>query len=443
MVTALNLPAEQDLEADAAVSAADAAEVAEVENAAAAVEEGDELDVGEEAAESACTTEAIEGEAEATDPSPATEPDEPAAEVPDATLSPSAPSSAIATRPPARPPQPTALAAFEFNRANAVDEYIGATLECQKLEEAYKRAKKRMEAARDALVEIENDRPDEDEWDSEYVVERGPVAGPARVVGPAPPTAPVEVVDCTESPALVRAVSDAWRHAPTSSLDLNIPRFGPKRREKLLDACPTIGDLEDRRAKPDGLLAIDGIGREFADAIEDRLIAWLSKNRDAEVLAAASNQAVETLANATEASEEVSQEIASEAATTSTEAAEEVVAEPEASGDASAGNARSDNASDASATSDDGDARWYANIEHRAREIMAAGDNCLDEQLDPDEAGGGWWSAGYEQFNAGVNLIECPVVPGPERDDWIRGWMSAKILHDGGWHDAETAGEAK
>ncbi len=37
-----------------------------------------------------------------------------------------------------------------------------------------------------------------------------------------------------------------------------------------------------------------------------------------------------------------------------------------------------------------------------------------------------YW-AGYKAFEDGFNLTDCPILAGVERDDWLRGWMSAKL----------------
>lgn len=54
----------------------------------------------------------------------------------------------------------------------------------------------------------------------------------------------------------------------------------------------TIGKLEKLRGQFEGLLSIDGVGRAKADEIEEALLGWLSKNRDAAVLSAAKEKAV-------------------------------------------------------------------------------------------------------------------------------------------------------
>lgn len=85
-----------------------------------------------------------------------------------------------------------------------------------------------------------------------------------------------------------------WRTAPTSSLKFeSIKGIGPKTIDEICAKYPTVGDLEDMRAAcgadgfKSGLRGIAGIGQVKADAMEERLLDWLAKNRDAAVFASA------------------------------------------------------------------------------------------------------------------------------------------------------------
>jgi hypothetical protein len=98
------------------------------------------------------------------------------------------------------------------------------------------------------------------------------------VVGEAEPTNNPQAP--ASDPAPAAAASDAWRSRPTTELGLP-----PKLTEKLADnGIETIGKLEDQRGSFDGLRGIKGIGEAKADAIEDAVLAWLSRNRDAGVV---------------------------------------------------------------------------------------------------------------------------------------------------------------
>jgi ribosome modulation factor len=90
-----------------------------------------------------------------------------------------------------------------------------------------------------------------------------------------------------------RVSSNEWRKVPIEELEINhIKGMGAKKYDSILEVCRTLGELEDLRAGA-GLTSIKGIGRGMADQIEDVVLAWLSRNRDAEVLAAAASGAIE------------------------------------------------------------------------------------------------------------------------------------------------------
>jgi hypothetical protein len=85
---------------------------------------------------------------------------------------------------------------------------------------------------------------------------------------------------------------ESWRKVPTTELGLDsIKGFGKKKREALLEVAPTLGDLENLRAKagPMGLQEVlpDGFGEKICGEIENKILDWLSKNRDRTALEAA------------------------------------------------------------------------------------------------------------------------------------------------------------
>lgn len=85
---------------------------------------------------------------------------------------------------------------------------------------------------------------------------------------------------------------DDWKRVPIEQLELgSIKGMGKKKLEAITDACATLGELESLRAGA-GLMSISGVGRTLADAIEDVILLWLSRHRDADVLAAASEGAI-------------------------------------------------------------------------------------------------------------------------------------------------------
>ena len=76
---------------------------------------------------------------------------------------------------------------------------------------------------------------------------------------------------------LTAAISELWADNP-------IERFGPKKQEAMIDACPTIGDFErlreqaGRSFRPLHSLLPDKIGELVADELENRFVDWWKKN---------------------------------------------------------------------------------------------------------------------------------------------------------------------
>lgn len=447
----LHLPDETELEAAAcsatADNAADAAEAIEADEAAAAVEEGDE-DWNETGDDSGGLDEVdgydADDATDAADDPEATLLEEPADEASEEASDSASPTEAsealdqpaessagpiLAATPnrltPHQPPKSAALVALEHRLAEAKDRYVGASLYRMHLEGALKTAKENEKKALEVVADIENERGLE--------FDGGGVEEPVReITAPASPTqddaatnapAPAVVEGDSESPA---ADENAWRRVPISELHLeNIKGLGAKKIEQITDRCPTIGHLEDVRAGFDGLKALDGIGQAKADAIEDAILAWLSKNRDRAVLAAAGANAVE------------------EVATEETAAIEPTEADEEVADDRFAETLTPDELD----AQDNIDAQRHADaaeISARSQQIFfrtgdlssVSPDDCLSQQLEDSR----FWESGYEAYNAGNDLIDCPYVPGGERDDWLRGWMSAKLTNEEGWQGPGSEG---
>jgi hypothetical protein len=92
--------------------------------------------------------------------------------------------------------------------------------------------------------------------------------------------------------ATAKNADESWRKVPTSEIGFDkIKGVGKKKYEAILDAAPTMGDLEDLRANagPMGLQAVlpDGLGEKICGEIENKILEWLSKNRDRTTLEAA------------------------------------------------------------------------------------------------------------------------------------------------------------
>lgn len=169
-----------------------------------------------------------------------------------------------------------------------------ASVRWARLQAQTKRAKKHF----DLIVEELSDLQDElggDCWGSDDGVdddsETAPIEidrvddGPINQDEQSPATA-------TVSP-LPANTSIAWRVTPTTALNLTgIRGLGEKKLDELIATCPTVGALEDMRASFGGLRNLKGIGEKTSDEIENRIMDWLSKNRDAAVLSEVSSTAL-------------------------------------------------------------------------------------------------------------------------------------------------------
>lgn len=83
---------------------------------------------------------------------------------------------------------------------------------------------------------------------------------------------------------------------------------------------------------------------------------------------------------------------------------------------------------------DDGEESAAA-ISARMDQINIGKPGCLDVKH-PD--GDKFWDSGADAFKRGLELVECPYVPGPEQDDWLRGWAGQKVMEK-----YETKGEGE
>ncbi len=114
----------------------------------------------------------------------------------------------------------------------------------------------------------------------------GHANGHATVVDPAIRTDPSADPNANgkTGPLTDAQISEAWKFASIAELDL------PGKLPDLLEenGIATIGDLEAKRASRDGLRGIKGIGQAKVDLIENAVMDWLSVQRDAKALAAAS-----------------------------------------------------------------------------------------------------------------------------------------------------------
>lgn len=276
-------------------------------------------------------------------------------------------------------------------------------------------------------------------------------AVPLAAADDATAPAPAATADSTipDVPPIDGPNPSAWRAAPTLQLDLaGVPRLGPKKLEALYAACPTIGDLEDLRAKGIGkglgLRSIKGIGEEAAQAIEDKTLAWLTENRDKAVFAG-----IERLRNAGldgwDGVDDPEAEIkemrggddevgdAVEFLADALNAVGPEVFAGETDADEDQGQPRDSNAGHNAARATKIEDR-ASELLHEQRSAEEAGDGSepLQPQCDTDS----YWQAGVEAFDRGLPVGECPWV-GVAKDDWLRGWLTAKLDEEEGQGGAE------
>lgn len=184
----------------------------------------------------------------------------------------------------------------------------------------------------------------------------------------APEAAPEPVVD-----------QNAWRKVPLSDLDFSsIKGFGPKKQDVLIAACPTMGAFEDLRAG-EGLTSLDGIGQTLAGELENAMLSWLSKNRDAAVLASA--------------------------------------------GAATAAESESDDSEDQYISADD----WDSMSNEEQCEYIENQFNAASVLEIPEFDRLPAWKSGYEANQNGLGYSECPYVPSIEMDHWLNGWNASEI----------------
>lgn len=252
--------------------------------------------------------------------------------------------------------------------ADLLDEILEASMECRKLEavvelkkEEVKEAKSQLEQAvirlRNVCSEIGTVRGmcrrrstlKQSRQEVSQVVHQTVSDSSASGVAIAP-----ETTSAADQPA------ESWRAVPMATiLEEKIKGFGAKKKEALIDLCPTLGDFEElrRRVGKDAAelheLLPDGIGLETASVIEERHLDWIAKNY---------------------------QESGVQSEATS--------------------------------------------ICERARQINDGSNACLDAR---HHEGPNWHESGWTAYGKDCPLEECPYIPGPEQDDWIRGWLSHQL----------------
>ena len=180
-----------------------------------------------------------------------------------------------------------AEAAFHRRRISALEVYGEASLQYANLKKLLKKA---ADAEADALEEYKDIL--DAGVDYRPLLDRAEATSTTPAFPSHEPLPPPPAVSAANSPAPPAGAPtthrDDWQSADIAELKLS-----KGLTDRLREAgCETIGQLEAKRATFDGLMGIDGIGETKKDAIEEAVLGWLSKNRDASVITAVRESAV-------------------------------------------------------------------------------------------------------------------------------------------------------
>lgn len=193
-------------------------------------------------------------------------------------------------------PEEKAAIAFESRREILTDNYVACAMTRAKLEASLKHAKKREKDALEDLSDHIDKGPQVMPLFDRKAAENSPTA-----IAPASTDAPTLSAAFVEPAATVDP--DAWKAASIDELQLKAALT-----ERLIEAgLDTIGKLEAFRAEAADHRAKwpKGIGTAKITEIENAVIDWLTKHRDAHLFPS-SEVASETAAEATEAADDQS-----------------------------------------------------------------------------------------------------------------------------------------
>lgn len=242
---------------------------------------------------------------------------------------------------------------------------------------------------------------------------------------------------------------NAWRSIPISQLSLKASV-----EAKLLENdVTTIGQLEDLRAKGSGpgvgLRSVKGIGQAKADAIEDALLAWLTENRDKAAFSQPGRSdggripadQVDSPANLSGEGEDT--EGFSLPLPSDVEASPLATCSPAVQ----PGDSPLSTSTPSGIAAHDPDAQRAAAIEALAAELMDE-ERLSNKQLgspdplSPQCESEKYWDAGFEAWNKGDPVRDCPWED-EAMGDWIRGWLAAMIVgeHEGQGEAAAAASD--
>jgi hypothetical protein len=323
------------------------------------------------------------------------------------------------------------LSDFHQRLTDAKDELAEASIAFAEIERLHKAAKKRCKAAVEQIEEISSSAPthsglsfqfaDQPEWRNNP---QSNTEAPAAV---------------QQAPGPAGEASDAWKSVPVASLQLSsIKGLGVKILAAIAERCPTIGDLESLRAegtgKGRGLRSIDRLGEEKAQVIEDRLIEWLTKNRDSHLFAAQAARPAEDVAEARAAQQverarniaeiqDVMDEQERLQRSIETYSTDYPVDGIPVDGAGSAAAYKTDLSDVDPATLADSKGRAVA-VAQRVIQLNTGEPDCLACHRSTSaftEGGNAFWD--------GEPIVNIPYVIGNETqgDDWLRGWLAAEL----------------
>lgn len=313
--------------------------------------------------------------------------------------------SGAATVPPVAKQKPDPFTVWRLEMRDAQDRHTSAAIARLKCEGELKSAKEEEKSALKLVMKIAERGPEnhplfDHEPTSSTANGPGLKDGEIALVGvehvddgaaniQVDPVAAAEVLALQAAPAVD---PDAWRSVSIDELNLK-----PALASKLKDdgGISTIGQLEDLRAEISQGKAKypKGIGEAKITAIDDAVVTWLTKNRDAGLFQQVNQVAEQGAA--------VGDAVDAQTITESNDAplADAAALNPETATDEQLADA------------------FCA----RAVELDTGEAGSLDQK----HADKRYWDSGYEAYGRDVKVSECPYIPGPEADDWIRGWLGA------------------
>jgi hypothetical protein len=305
-------------------------------------------------------------------------------------------------------PKPAHVLMYERCLADATEQHLQAALYRQELQGQLKEAKDSEKAALDRVSKVIAGGPER------YIERPQSTPKPENTAGGDAGSAQPQPSQPQGDTPPVANTSDAWRSAPIT--ELSLPKKGSLNR-LLKDGIETMGQFEDRR-----VAVAEGkgewpkfFGPEKLTLVEEAFLNWLEANRDMwQVPQAAPAETAATPDIAQEPLTDTPDTAPAEPATEpASEPASELLASPESY----------PNTQTWESWTEKQQTKW---IESRAAQIEAPDDL---RKFERELAERTHWDKGFDQFQEGDGLQNCELAPGPEMDDWIRGWLQAE-QHD-------------